>query len=158
MVALTGVGERRAAVERELERLRLRAVGVVTGWVADGDYLDLLASADAGLSLHRSPSGLDLPIKLAEMAGVGTPILALDYGRVLRELIAEEATWFVDAESLAAALVRLALEPQACPRPPRLPSWDPEWMRLLGSRLGLAEQGISAGSRPEAAIAPARRC
>ena len=54
--------------------------------------------AELGLCLHRSASGVDLPIKLAEMRGCAVPAVVLDYGDVLREVV-PEAVFFKTAES-----------------------------------------------------------
>jgi beta-1,4-mannosyltransferase len=80
--------------------------------VADGGTAEahepgrVLGAADLGLCLHRSSSGLDLPMKVADLFGAGLPAVALDYGPCLTELIAHGDTGllFSSAATLATAL------------------------------------------------------
>jgi beta-1,4-mannosyltransferase len=87
LVVISGDGPRRAAYEARIAQLPARRVRVTTTWLPHEEYPRLLAAADLGLCLHRSASGLDLPMKIADMLGAGLPVLALDYGACLRELI-----------------------------------------------------------------------
>ena len=109
LVLLTGLGPRRAAVEA---RLAARPAGRVvprTAWLDGHEYPRALAAADLGLCFHRSSSGLDLPMKLADMRAAGLPACALAYTPALAERFAEgEHGWlFTDAASLADRLFAL---------------------------------------------------
>ena len=66
--------------------------------------------ADAGLCLHQSSSGLDLPMKLSDFRGVGVPVCAYDYAPVLSEAITpgREGVTFRDPGELSAVLLALA--------------------------------------------------
>jgi beta-1,4-mannosyltransferase len=103
---MTGDGPRRRHFEERIAALRLARVTTHTLWLEADDYPRLLAAADLGLSLHRSASGLDLPMKIADMFGAGLPVLALDYGPVLAELViaGENGRLFRTASELAAHL------------------------------------------------------
>ena len=103
LVLLTGRGPRRAHYEQALTDLPARRVHVRTAWLEPDDYPSALAAADLGLCLHRSASGLDLPMKIADLHGAGVPVCALDYGPCLDEMLRHEETGlqFGDAATLA---------------------------------------------------------
>jgi beta-1,4-mannosyltransferase len=106
---LTGIGPCRAEFESAVREQSFADIEVRTAWLSYEDYLRLLASADLGLCLHRSSSGLDLPMKIADMLGAGLPVLALDYGPVLMERFRPgvHGETFTTAEDLAAGLIGL---------------------------------------------------
>lgn len=86
-IVITGAGRLREAFERRIPGLNLRRVHLHTVWLPADDYARLLGSADVGLSLHRSTSGIDLPMKVADMFGAGLPVCALNYSPCLAERI-----------------------------------------------------------------------
>lgn len=83
LIVVTGKGELRAHYEREIARLEKEEaweyVRIRTGWLETWEYPLLLGSADLGVSLHTSSSGLDLPMKVVDMLGCHLPVLALDF-------------------------------------------------------------------------------
>jgi beta-1,4-mannosyltransferase len=87
VVLVTGDGERRAEFERRFAGLPARRVQLRARWVEPEDYPRVVGSADLGLCLHRSSSGLDIPMKIADLFGAGVPVLALDYGACLAERV-----------------------------------------------------------------------
>ena len=135
VIVMSGHGSGRAAFEKLLEARSPRRVRIITTWVSGDEYPALIASADAGLSLHCSSSGLDLPMKICDMFGAALPVCALDYGATLRELVDpnNNALLFADARGLAACLDSLF---RSWPVPSAL------WQRLQ-----IGAQAVAAGPR-----------
>jgi len=87
LILITGRGPLRSHYEVQIARLALHKVHLRTLWLTAEDYALLLGAADLGLCLHRSSSGVDLPMKVADMFGSGLPVCALDYGPCLAEQV-----------------------------------------------------------------------
>jgi beta-1,4-mannosyltransferase len=109
-VLLTGRGDMRADFERRVARRDFKRLAVRTVWLEPADYPTLIGMADAGLCLHQSSSGLDLPIKLADFRGAGVPVCAFDYAPVLSEVLTpgHEGVTFHEPGQLASILLALA--------------------------------------------------
>lgn len=109
-VLMTGRGELRASFEKRLARRDFKRIAVRTAWVEPADYPVLVGMADAGLCLHQSSSGLDLPMKLADFRGAGVPVCAYDYAPVLAEVLrpGQEGVTFRDPGELATVVLALA--------------------------------------------------
>jgi beta-1,4-mannosyltransferase len=87
MVLLTGRGPLRAEFEQRLSQVSWRRVIPRTAFFDPADYRELLRAAHIGFSLHRSSSGVDLPMKIMDLFGARTPASVLDYGPCLAEQI-----------------------------------------------------------------------
>jgi beta-1,4-mannosyltransferase len=109
LILITGRGALRDRYEEEIRKLALSRIHLRTLWLVAEDYALLLGCADLGVSCHRSASGMDLPMKIADLFGAGVPVCALDYGPVLAEQVrhGDNGLLFADAEQLAAQLYEL---------------------------------------------------
>lgn len=86
-VVVSGRGPGRDDFERRARELGTTHVHVRAHWVTAEEYPALVAGAALGISLHQSTSGVDLPIKIAELFGAGVPVLAYDYGKVIADAL-----------------------------------------------------------------------
>jgi beta-1,4-mannosyltransferase len=128
-VLVTGDGPGRRGFEERARARVLRNVHVRTAWVSAAEYPRVLAAADAGVCLHRSASGLDLPMKLADMAGAGLPVCAFDYGPCLSERFraGHDGLLFKSAEELAGSLRTLLAGHATLVERADTRSWDEGW-------------------------------
>jgi beta-1,4-mannosyltransferase len=109
VILVTGDGARRAEFERRFAGLAARRVQLRARWLEPEDYPQVVGSADLGLCLHRSSSGLDIPMKVADLFGAGVPVCALDYGACLAERVrhGDNGLLFSTARQLADLLFDL---------------------------------------------------
>jgi beta-1,4-mannosyltransferase len=110
LVVATGKGTLRERFERAAATIHSPRVRLATAWFEADEYPMRIAAADVGLCLHRSTSGLDLPMKVMDFFGSGVPVCALDYGPCLAEAVQDgiDGVTFKDAAGLALQLDRLA--------------------------------------------------
>ena len=141
VLVATGLGSGRAAFEARAKGVGRPALQIVAGWLPDDLYRDLLRAAHLGISMHRSASGLDLPMKIVDMIEAGLPVLAYDYAPCLSELLPREhaAGLFRTRAELAAQLARLLRhDPEltglsrvrAAMAELAFPRWSEEWRRV----------------------------
>ncbi|EUC35794.1 glycosyltransferase family 33 protein [Bipolaris zeicola 26-R-13] len=79
LAIITGKGPQKEYYLSKINELnqqkKLQNVIIKTAWLTHADYALLLASADLGISLHTSSSGVDLPMKVVDMFGAGLPVV-----------------------------------------------------------------------------------
>ncbi|GAP89051.1 putative chitobiosyldiphosphodolichol beta-mannosyltransferase [Rosellinia necatrix] len=170
LVVITGKGPQKAHYEARIRALedggRLRGVRVVTAWLSVSEYAGLLRSADLGVCLHTSSSGVDLPMKVVDMFGSGLPVVAYSayasFGELVREGV--NGRGFETADELARLLSRLLSSSSSSSSSAGSGSgsgggssdnelavlrkgavaeselrWDEEWDRVLGRVFGFTE-------------------
>lgn len=151
LAIITGKGPQRDLYVQRVAELtaagRLPGVRVATAFLPFADYAALLACADLGICLHKSSSGVDLPMKVVDMFGAGLPVAAYcgyeSFGELVKE--GENGAGFETAEELANILVRLLGGDDGRPELERLRRgaikegsrrWDEEWDSTVGKVMG----------------------
>tara|TARA_R110002049_G_scaffold49753_2_gene141919 strand:- start:1174 stop:1821 length:648 start_codon:yes stop_codon:yes gene_type:complete len=134
---ITGDGPRREAFARQLQENGIPERAVTLAFLPPEGYVDLLANADWGLCPHTSSSGLDLPMKLADMRGAGLPALVYRYGPVLDEIFAEpdDGVFFRSIDELEARVRSIASGDLLPPTPGRGSHWEEQWDKIVLPRL-----------------------
>ena len=151
LAIITGKGPLKEYYLSRIHRLnqdnKLQNVLITTAWLSSHDYASLLGSADLGISLHTSSSGVDLPMKAVDMFGTGLPVAGWSKFEAWPELVKEgkNGRGFESAEGLTRILEELfggdghqldelrrgALK--ECDR-----RWDAEWMPVAGKLFQLS--------------------
>ncbi|KND93305.1 Chitobiosyldiphosphodolichol beta-mannosyltransferase [Tolypocladium ophioglossoides CBS 100239] len=154
LAIITGKGPEKARYLQQIKELqdggRLPGIRILTAWLSNRDYASLLASADLGISLHKSSSGVDLPMKVVDMFGAGLPVAAYSAFESFKELVkeGENGCGFetpaqlteilrrllgVEGEQELAGLKRGAVSEGAL-------RWDEEWDRVMAGLIEVADE------------------
>ena len=110
---ITGKGPQKADFQSRISQLKaegkLEMVTIETAFLSIDDYARLLGSADLGVSLHTSSSGVDLPMKVVDMFGAGLPVAGWGDFEAWPELVNEGVNGrsFSDAAGLQEVLMQL---------------------------------------------------
>lgn len=150
LAVITGKGPEKESYLRSIESLKsegkLEMVTIKTAWLSFEEYPSLLACADLGVSLHTSSSGVDLPMKVVDMFGVGLPVLGWSQFAAWPELVREgvNGMGFSNADEMADRLIELFTPDNktlARLRDGALGEgkkrWDDEWNPVAGRLFGL---------------------
>lgn len=106
LFVITGKGPLKSYYEEKISKMQLSHTRIVTLWLSASDYPQLLGCADLGVSLHKSTSGMDLPMKVVDMFGCGLPVCALGFDSI-DELVhdGENGLIFKNAEQLSGQFI-----------------------------------------------------
>ncbi|MDH5324852.1 MAG: glycosyltransferase [Gammaproteobacteria bacterium] len=151
---LTGDGPTKAHWSPILTGLNLNHIQVFTPWLDAADYPKLVGCAHLGLSLHRSTSKVDLPMKIVDMQGAGLVVCALDYGPCLQEQIQDGINGFLFTTpgQLAQKLLQLAT-PQSVELLQTMQerviarttvTWEQQWQQLLPQLYHAGDNAVQA--------------
>lgn len=119
-VLVTGKGPLKNQFLKSVEGLNfLKNVIIRNAWLSAEDYPLVLATADIGISLHTSSSGIDFPMKILDYFGCGIPVIALHFlaiEEVVKNrqngLITEDDTKKEDSEQVFDMLTKLFTDPE----------------------------------------------
>lgn len=143
---ITGKGPQKDAFLKQIKDLKaagtLEFVTIETAFLSTDDYAKLLGSADLGVSLHTSSSGVDLPMKVVDMFGAGLPVVGWGDFEAWPELVHEGVNGmsFRNSRGLLAVLRELfggdgrvlgMLKEGAVEEGKK--KWDDEWDRVAGT-------------------------
>ncbi|RHZ65794.1 hypothetical protein Glove_311g67 [Diversispora epigaea] len=108
LFVITGNGPLKDKYIKDISKMTTKNVKIITTWLIAEDYPLLLGSADLGICLHTSSSGMDLPMKVVDMFGCGLPVLAIGFN-CLDELIKHNKNGliFKNEEQLSQQLIDL---------------------------------------------------
>lgn len=153
LVMVTGKGPQKETYLKKIASLRekgeLNNITILTPWLTAQNYANLLASADLGVCLHMSSSGVDLPMKVVDMFGSGLPVVGYGAYESWPELVTNEVNGmsFETADELADLLKRLLsrdgeafldrLKEGAMKEGSR--RWDDEWDSVAGRVVGFCD-------------------
>eukprot|EP00871_Galdieria_phlegrea_P003822 jgi/Galph1/4440/GphlegSOOS_G3100.1 len=149
---ITGKGPKREEFRRRLAELTFTCIVVDTLWLSWKEYIQTLAAANLGISLHYSSSGVDLPMKVVDMFACGVPVISYRYG-CIDELVqhGKNGLLFNDADELYQHLCMLMtregseklLKMRQYLRTHPLPSWDEEWQRIAKPMIESLTENVS---------------
>lgn len=145
-VVVTGKGPLKDDFLSMVKSACFKNVFVRTCWLEASDYPLVLGSADIGISLHESSSGIDLPMKVVDMFGCGVPVISLGF-KAIPELVKDggNGTIVTNYKEMCQSLEILLTDEKALKgikqgalRESRY-RWNENWLKQVGSVFGVYE-------------------
>lgn len=147
LLIITGKGPlKQQFLTRVAELKFLKRILVKSVWLEAEDYPKVLSVADLAISLHRSSSGMDLPMKILDFFGVGLPVISLQFpaiGELVKDnfngMIVNSGKKTTEKEEMARSIISLTTDPMLLEklRKGALQEshhrWDDNWKAQLGS-------------------------
>lgn len=151
LLIVTGKGELKEQYVKEIAKLEREEgwqwIKIRTAWLLSEEYPVLLGSANIGVSLHSSSSGMDLPMKVVDMLGCDLSVCALGFP-CIGELVqhGKNGLVFYNAQELASQLESLlSKHPHASWLSEKMSSMDSLFPRVSTSRASLESPLIRQG-------------
>jgi beta-1,4-mannosyltransferase len=129
LLFITGKGELRDQFVADFKKIELHNIDLSTAWLSPGDYPLILACATAGISVHTSTSGLDLPMKAVDMLGSECPVLALHFPALDELLGSDGGLTFTTSQELADCLISVTCGPSATETVARFQKFASQWRK-----------------------------
>lgn len=159
LAIITGKGPQKdyylGQIQKLKDKKRLANVSVKTAWLSLEDYALLLGAADIGVSLHKSSSGVDLPMKVVDMFGTGLPVFGYSKFEAWPELVRDgvNGMGFETADELETLLEkaftgkgdRLEILRNGASKETNR-RWDDEWFPIAGKVFKMS--GTTVESEP----------
>lgn len=126
----TGSGPRKSELGARLLQLSSKKIVILIKWLHFSEYTSLIGSADFTISVHKSSTGLDLPIKILDSFACEVPVLAFNYAPTLAELVDQGNNGFFynNAEELADLIANFNKKKSwSFPKS----TWEKEWAKAV---------------------------
>lgn len=141
-VIITGKGPMKDEFLQKVQESDFKKVNILNAWLTAEEYPKILATADIGVSLHTSSSGIDLPMKVVDMFGCGVPVIALDFPS-LPELVTEKVNGLAvkNSDELFESLSKVFKDEELYKTIKKgavaksSDRWGPNWKLKFGDRL-----------------------
>lgn len=144
LVTITGKGPMRDQFLEKVKALNFSPKIIIrNAWLSSDDYPVILSMADAGVSLHSSSSGIDLPMKIVDFFGSGVPVISLNFPAI-DELVKDGVNGFVasakatdPATEIFRLVVKLFTQPEVLAKVKEgavlesTKRWDDNWSSVM---------------------------
>ena len=131
VLVMSGTGPNKHLWQKKFEHTHFDNVNVIFKWFEAGQYPLMVASADYGICMHKSTSGVDLPIKILDLHSCKVPVLAYDYSPTIREVVKEGKNGYLfhTSTELGDLLAKISVEEFKADWSFDDKDWKTEWKR-----------------------------